>query len=746
MEQHDRRLRLRWVRLIAAALALGAGLGALVIHLGSGQRDRAVSGAALEQQARHQRSAVLLAEARATAAGLDWGRALSIAEEARRAEESPSARLWVEVARGQAATRGPVWKGRADAIGFGPDGAALAVVIDAGPAGGTTGSADSGAVRSGPALRVIELASGLVVGQIPLDLPATEVAFGRGSYATATSGGGTLTARVAGGGARVFGIPGGELLATLDLPQGALVVAGPGAPQLLIADRGLLVAGFGTPRERLTDDGADPYVLLEHEGTMGLALRKSGLLETWHLERRKLVSEARDVREPASLRSSARVSSGEGGVLLLHREGARWQLGAPASPAAALASGGAWAATAPEGPGTPGSPRSPGLIALWDLTERRRALVLPAPTGGARLLALSSDGRRLVAAGESAVEQWSLPSRPELPSLLAAVQPRLVAFAPSGLLIALDESSLNTYAIDAGGLQHRGRNRLAAPPPGAQPALAFSAAGLHLAAAGADGTHVLALGPAGSTSFSARLAEASGGVALSADAERLTVAGAEALQAFAVRTERRLWTSPLACAAIAVASPEGAPEELFCAGRDGALRRLDPATGEERARLGAVEGPAALAVSADGGLLASAAAGGVLLWPVHAAAGRAVTAALPSELAAPASGSPAAAGTVPAASGSAAPTPAAPAPLQGTAQATAVAFSSSGTVLAVGNRSGALQLWSVPGGELLVELPRLARAVTSVSFSPLGVALAATCEEGPGVRLAPVPEWLGAGR
>ena len=698
------------VPLLVAAAVLCLGLFALAIS--GARRDPERASGAAARGARHQEAAALLAQARVAAAGLDWLRALALAEAARKAEESPSARLWEEVARGQAAVRGPAWRGRADAIGFGPDGGAQVALLEAGA---------SGAAARGPRVRVVELASGAEVLQIPLDLPATGVAFGSGAREAGT-GGNALVVRVAGGGARVFGLPGGEQLATLELPPEALLVAGVGTPPLLIADRGLLVAGLETPRERLSDEGGDPYVLLQHEGAMGFALRRSGLLETWLLEGRKLVSEAHQVRLPASLASAARVSGGEGGGLLLHRDGAHWPLGTPAAPVVALATGGSWAATAPEGRGPTAS------IELWDLTERRRALVLPAPAGGARLLAISGDGRRLVAAGEAAVEQWSLPPRPGLPSQLAALQARLVAFAPSGLLVALDQEFLHTYAIERDGLLDRGRTRLSAPPAGAQPALAFSSAGLHLAAAGADGAQVLALGPAGATSFSARVAEASGGVALSADAERLTVASASALEAFEVRSEKRLWQAPLACAAIAIAAPDGAPEELFCAGRDGALRHLDPATGAELARLGVVDGPAALAVSVDGKTLASAAAGGVQLWAVHSAA---------AAFAARAAAAPPAAG---------------PAPLPGTAQATAVAFSPSGTLLAVGTRTGALQLWSLrgsellPGGEPLVELPRMARAVTSVSFSPLGVALVATCEEGHGVRLAAVPEWLGAGR
>ena len=346
-------------------------------------------------------------------------------------------------------------------------------------------------------------------------------------------------------------------------------------------------------------------------------------------------------------------------------------------------------------------------LEVWDLAEGRRSLVLPVPQGGVRALAFTESARTLAVLGPEGVQTWKLPVPPDAVRLLRSSPQRVVVFAPSGLLASADEDAFVLASVEgASGFTRRGSLKVAAPPAGASPGVAFSAQGLHVAVAGADGVHVAALGPSASLSFSARVPlTGSRGVALSRDGERLFVAGSSALEAFVVRTEKPLWSAAVACASLAYsATPAGG--SVVCGASDGTLSWLDPETGAERSKLVTSPGVRSQVLSGAGkgaGALAVATGAGVF-WDRRDQTGGRL--------------------------------------LPGTGPAAQVAFSASGGLLATASPSGDLLLWDVRDGEpaLLARLAGCGGEPTSLSFSPLGVALAAACGGSP--YLAPIPEWL----
>jgi hypothetical protein len=618
----------------------------------------------------------LLDKARAAALVDDWTEALRRAQQAGEAS-GLAAHFQAEIARGRAATRGAEWKGSAAALGIGPDDAVL-VALAADPA------ADGGVARN--TVRMIDVGAGAERSRASFDKPVASVSIGR----SGESGKGFLLVRLEGGALLVLDATTLERKAEFDLPPDALAAAS--QDKLLIADRGLLVATLaGGPRERLCDDGGDPFTAVDTSGDFGLGLRRSGKLETWHLVDHKLVSVAEGLRQPADL--GAKVFLTEDGALAVLREGKRTVLGRPETPAAALATAqGRWVATAP-GVG------KAGPIELWDVSAKRRALVLPSPPGGVRALTFNEGGRVLAALGPQGVQTWKLPAPPDALKLLRWQQQRLVLFAPSGVLASADPTFFELATSNGvSGFERRGWLKVTPPPPGPFPQAAFSAQGLHVAIAGAADVQVAALGPTGSLSFSARV-PATGGVALSENGDRLFVATPESVRAFDVRTEKPLWTGGASCAAL-LYQPAQAGARLLCAEREGNLLSLDPQTGVLQTKRRVPQGVRALAVSSKG-VVALAAASGVVLWTAEQ-----------SHL---------------------------DVPLPGTGPGAQVAFSTDGRLLATASSKGDLLLWDVRRAPvLLARLAPCAGEPASLSFSPLGVALAAAC--GGSAYLAPVPE------
>ena len=130
---------------------------------------------------------------------------------------------------------------------------------------------------------------------------------------------------------------------------------------------------------------------------------------------------------------------------------------------------------------------------------------------------------------------------------------------------------------------------------------------------------------------------------------------------------------------------------------------LDPQTGALQTRRHVPQGVRALAVSAAGpkSVVAIAAESGVVLWT-----------AAQSHL---------------------------DTPLPGTGPGAQVAFSADGRLLATASSKGDLLLWDVRAAPLLLaRLAPCAGEPTSLSFSPLGVALAAAC--GGSAVLSAIPE------
>lgn len=651
-----------------------------------------VAVASLSRGARPGRSAASVALAKGEDAGAaldrartailhdDWNTALAEAQAlATAAPGSLPARVQVEIARQHAATRGAEWKGSGAALGLGPDDAVLVALV------GLAGAAPDGGDGS-KLVRILDVGAGAERSRATFDKPVASVSIGR----SGGSGRGFLLVRLEGGPLLVLDVTTLERKAEFDLPEAALAAAS--QDKLLIADRGLLVASLaGGPRERLCDVGGDPFTTVDASGDFGMGLRRSGKLETWHLASHKLVSVAEGLRLPADL--GAQTFLAEDGALVVQREGKRARLGKPESAAAVLATAqGRWVATAP-GVG------KAGPIELWDASLQRRALVLPAPPGGVRALAFNESGRTLAALGPQGVQTWKLPAPPDPLKLLRWLPQRLVVFAPSGLLASADPTFFELATAEgSSGFVRRGWLKVTPPGAGPFPQVAFSAQGLHVAIAGASDVQVAALGPTGSLTFAARV-PATGGVALSESGDRLFVATPDSVRAFEVRTEKPLWTGGASCAALVYQTLQTGAR-LLCA-EEGSVLSLDPQTGVLQTRRRVPQGVRALAVSSQG-VVAIAAESGVVLWTSEQ-----------SHL---------------------------DTPLPGTGPGAQVAFSADGRLLATASRKGDLLLWDLrPKAPLL--LARLAPCSgepTSLSFSPLGVALAAAC--GGSAYLARVPE------
>lgn len=671
--------RRAWLAAGGVVLALSAGL----FFLPHGEpRPRRADGSLIRVKKIEAENA--LDWSRAAILHDDWSTALAKAQEAV-SEGGLPARVQVEVARHRAATRGAEWKGSAAALGIGPDDAVLVALL--GEPIADAGQRADGGSEGRRVVRIIDVGAGAERSRATFEKPVVSVSIGR----SGESGKGLLLVRFEGGLLQVLDVTTLERKAELDLAPEALAAAS--QDKLLISDRGLLVASLsGGPRERLCDEAGDPFLAVDTSGDFGLGLRRSGKLETWHLGDHKLVSVAEGLRLPADL--GAKIFLTEDGALVVQREGRRALLGKPESAPAVLATaGGRWVATAP-GAG------KPGPIELWDAAGQRRALVLPAPPGGVRALAFTESGRTLAVLGPQGVQTWKLPAPPDPLRLLRGLPQRLLVFAPSGLLASADPTSFGLATAEgSSGFERRGWLKVAPPAAGPFPQVAFSGQGLHVAIAGASDVQVAALGPTGSLSFSARV-PATGGVALSEGGDRLFVATAEAVRAFEVRTEKLLWTGGASCAAL-VYQPAQGGARLLCAEKEGSVLSLDPRSGSLQTRRRAPRGVRALAVSSKG-VVAIAAESGVVLWTPEQ--GHLDT------------------------------------PLPGTGPGAQVAFSADGHLLATGSSKGDLLLWDLrPKAPLLLaRLAPCAGEPTSLSFSPLGVALAAACDGS--AYLAPVPE------
>jgi WD40 repeat protein/formylglycine-generating enzyme required for sulfatase activity len=334
-----------------------------------------------------------------------------------------------------------------------------------------------------------------------------------------------------------------------------------------------------------------------------------------------------------------------------------------------------------------------GTLQVWDVaTGQERVPGALAHPGGARSVAASLDGSKLLSAGtDASVRVGELLTGKTLYTLKAHSDAvRSLVFSPDRKLLASASEQAGVRLWDLG----TSASRPLSGTPSKGRSVAFSPDGQLLASGSLDGTIVL--WELGSGRQRPSLQGHRGPVealAFSPTGDMLVSGGADGTaRSWEVATGKALVTLGGLPDATSVLSVAFAPDGRVAIGSsDGTLRLWQP-RGRASPPLWPQNAPVqAVAFSPDGQLLASAADGTVRLFGAY--------------------------GREPRALGSA------------SRRTSSLSFSTDGGLLAFGSEAGDLAVWEVSSGALVAAFPRVGGAVASVVFSPDGKVLFAASSD-----------------